>query len=440
MLNDHNTPPNLLQDNHLSLSSIYDNEIIINNIKKSFNALSDKEYISCFHIDLSSNLLANSVLRFNDCSSLQSFSKSILSNYSDKHNGHCVQVYPYQFVVLIGSNTPINYIHTAKTLLDLLSRSLLVKNNAIYISSHIGIANYPEHTCDLNTLLHNAYTALVNANNKKSEISVFNSTLNNASKRYFSIIDNLSSELAISPSDSSLNLAYQPKIDLNNGNVTGYEALLRWQNHNLGNIAPSELIPLIENTKLIHPFTYHVIVKAFQDMAHWISQGHYVSVAVNISANNFEHPQFLHFIKNKLIDYGIPPNYLELEITETSLINQPKLFKDTLHQLNKMGIKLSIDDFGTGYSSLSYLAMLPVDYLKIDGSFIKHIDRDKSYKIVKSIIDMGSNLDLQVIAEGVEHAKSLEVLKSLNCHMAQGFYIGMPMPPDKVTDTLCIKE
>jgi EAL domain-containing protein (putative c-di-GMP-specific phosphodiesterase class I) len=240
---------------------------------------------------------------------------------------------------------------------------------------------------------------------------------------------NLENELRHAIERDEMTLHYQPQIELATGRVTGLEALLRWRNFTLGNVPPMDFIPVAEDSGLIHAIGEWVLRTACRQAKSWIEAGLCLDrIAVNVSVRQFYRTDFPDQVKHILKETNLPPSALELEITESVLMNNEEGTIDILNRLKKIGVQLAIDDFGTGYSSLSYLKQFPIDRLKIDRSFIKAItcdDKDKA--IACAVIAMADNMELSVTAEGVETAGQINLLQEENCNEAQGFYISRPM-------------
>ena len=223
-------------------------------------------------------------------------------------------------------------------------------------------------------------------------------------------------------------LHHQPKIDLSSGQVCGSEALVRWEHPELGLLLPGTFVPLAESTSMIRPLTSRVLAEALADLSAWNANGLDIGVAVNVSARCLLDPTFPATVFELLADAGVRPARLSLELTESAIMADPALTASVLEELHKMGVVLSVDDFGTGYSSLSYLQQLPVEELKIDRSFVAAMAEETSAVIVRSTIDLGRNLGLRVVAEGVENDGILRRLRELGCPVAQGFAISRPLP------------
>jgi EAL domain-containing protein (putative c-di-GMP-specific phosphodiesterase class I) len=232
-------------------------------------------------------------------------------------------------------------------------------------------------------------------------------------------------------------LLYQPKVNLINESISGVEVLARWQHPDIGLISPDEFIPVAERTGLIIPLTLWVLHQALVQCRTWNNMGLDVSVAVNLSMWNLEAQELPEQIKGLLKSLAVSPERLELEITESAIMGDPQRAMRTLRLIRDLGVALTIDDFGTGYSSLAYLRKLPVLNIKIDKSFVINMERDRDNAvIVRSIIDLGHNLGLKVIAEGVETFESSEMLRAFNCDEAQGYFYSRPIPAYAITKIL----
>jgi EAL domain-containing protein (putative c-di-GMP-specific phosphodiesterase class I) len=223
---------------------------------------------------------------------------------------------------------------------------------------------------------------------------------------------------------------YQPKVEISSGTVVGMEALLRWQHPELGMVSPAQFIPIAEETGLIIPIGEYVLREACAQSKRWQEQGlRPIRMAVNLSTVQFRDPDLLKMVTRVLRTTGLAPDHLELELTESVLLQRADSTVATLQSLKRMGVHLAIDDFGTGYSSLSYLKRFPIDSLKIDQSFIREVTTNpEDVAITTSIILMGRSLKLRVVAEGVESPSQLALLKVLECDEAQGYLFSRPAP------------
>jgi diguanylate cyclase len=219
--------------------------------------------------------------------------------------------------------------------------------------------------------------------------------------------------------------------------VRSVEALLRWNHPERGLVPPDEFIPLAQNTGLVKPLTLYVLDEALRQCRAWLDSGLRLSIAVNLSTRNLLDVQFPTEVRGLLDRWDVEPGLLELEITESTMLADPVRCKQILERLSQMGIRLSIDDFGTGYSSLAYLKGLPVDEIKIDRSFVLGMgSSEDDATIVRSTIDLGRNLGLEVVAEGVETEEVWNHLGSLGCTVAQGYYLSRPVPPEELRSWL----
>jgi EAL domain-containing protein (putative c-di-GMP-specific phosphodiesterase class I) len=232
-------------------------------------------------------------------------------------------------------------------------------------------------------------------------------------------------------------LHFQPKVGFKTGRISGVEALVRWRHPQSGLRSPDDFIPLAEQTGLIKPLTSWVRNEALRQCDAWHQTGIDLTVAVNISASNLQDPEFPDRVAKLLKAYRVTPAWLELEITESAIMVQPARAIETITRLSAMGILISIDDFGTGYSSLAYLKKLPVSSIKIDKSFvINMLVNENDTVIVRSTIELGHNLGLKVVAEGVENQATWDQLKVLGCDYAQGFLLSRPIPASELLQWL----
>lgn len=294
-------------------------------------------------------------------------------------------------------------------------------HHELYITASMGIATFPQHGSDANTLLKNAGVALHRARAKGGNNYQFY-----AADMSVTALEDFSLETALRKAlnREELMLYYQPQVDLATGSTFGVEALLRWKHPQMGFIPPSEIIPLAEETGLIVPLGKWSLRTACLHHKLWREQGFgHISVSVNLSPRQLQQPDLVQMIADVIAETAMQPHQLQLELTESLIIQDPELAILTLRELKEMGIKISVDDFGSGYSSLSYLKRLPIDVLKIDNSFIRDITKDeKDVAIVKTVIALAHNLNLKVIAEGVETEEQLELLRALGCDGIQGYY------------------
>lgn len=321
-------------------------------------------------------------------------------------------------------------VQVAEKIVHLLSEPLPIDEQNIYISTSMGISLYPEDGTTLETLVKKADQAMYYAKqNGRNQFAFYFDDLKIDSKRVL-LLDN---ELrkAIKQNDFTLN--FQPKISLEDETVIGMEALIRWTNDQLGFVSPAEFIPYAEETGLIIPISECVFRLACEAHLRLREEmDNVLPIAINISSIHFHQSDFIDTVKMIFEAYNCSPQDFELELTERTVMNNERDSIRKLVQLKNMGFKLSIDDFGTGYSSLSYLVQFPLDYLKIDRSFIQYITSiaDKQ-AVVDAIIQMAHRLHMKVIAEGVEQKDQVKLLEKLGCDMIQGYYYAKPMPLDE---------
>ena len=335
-----------------------------------------------------------------------------------------------EFVILLTEiEQPLDAALIAEKLLEAFAEAHLVGGQELHITLSIGISVYPDDGVDLDAILQNADTAMYHAKaDGRNNFQFFHSDMNTRAVRRLLIEGSMRRALR----QTEFLLHYQPQIDLASGVITGCEALVRWLDPDIGLIPPGQFIPVAEESGLIVPIGRWVLREACRQVRVWQEAGlRIVPVAVNISAVEFRHKDFLAGLVLILEETGLPPDCLELELTESILMHDVEASMTTLDALKAMGVKLAIDDFGTGYSSLSYLKRFPIDTLKIDQSFVRDIATDvDDATIVSAVIGMGRNLNHRVIAEGVETHEQFVFLSTRQCPEAQGFLFGRPVPAD----------
>lgn len=296
-----------------------------------------------------------------------------------------------------------------------------------HITTSIGISLSPDDGSDCQILLQNAGTALYRARQRGGDTCQFftNDMHTVAVKRL-----SLENKLRLALERDEFILHYQPKINTQSGKLFGAEALVRWQHPTLGLIPPNDFIPIAEDTGLIMPLGEWVLRTACRQSVAWQRAGlPDLNVSVNLSLRQFQQTNLVEMINQTLFETGLDPKYLELELTESSIMNDTEQAIETLNQLKLLGIKISLDDFGTGYSCLSYLKTLPIDVLKIDRAFVRNITTDsKDVAIVKTIVTLARNLELETIVEGVETEEQKAVLSGLGCDNFQGYLFSKPIP------------
>lgn len=315
--------------------------------------------------------------------------------------------------------------HKVEILLKTLATNYKIDQHEFYVTVSAGIAVSPEHGLTMEELLVKADKAMYRAKDKgKNQYEFYSDELSqNGLKRL-----KLEKELYRALENNEFSLSYQPRLDIRSNNLIGMEALLRWKHPELGYIPPGQFIPIAEETGLILPIGEWVIREACRQNHLWSHSLARLQVSVNVSARQF-HSSFVETVQTIIEETKVDPSLLELEITESFLMGNITETVAILTQLKNLGITISIDDFGTGYSSLSYLKGLPIDTLKIDRTFIKDMEQDSS--IANAIINLGHNLNLTVVAEGVETKKQLQILREKKCDIYQGYLYSRPVPKEK---------
>ena len=301
-----------------------------------------------------------------------------------------------------------------------------IGQHELHVTGSIGIVTFPEDGADEQTLLKNADVAMYHAKESgRDNYQYFKSDMNaRATER-----QRLEGDLRHAIERQELVLHYQPKVDLLTGLISGVEALVRWQHPRLGLIAPDQFIGIAEDCGFIVPLGRWVLREACQQARAWQDAGPLpVSIAVNVSTVELRAADFVTSVRTILRDTGLDPGKLELELTETFLLQDEPSVAEVLRQLKEIGVMLALDDFGTGYSSLSYLKRFPIDTVKIDRSFVRDIASDSGdASIVSAVIGMGTNMRMRVVAEGVETREQLEFLRERRCPQAQGYYFSRPV-------------
>ncbi|AOT72151.1 EAL and GGDEF domain-containing protein [Geosporobacter ferrireducens] len=332
-------------------------------------------------------------------------------------------------VILEDIHSVESVIKVAQKILRKMDKPVRIKAHDLHISTSIGISLYPADGQDVDTLLKHADTAMFQAKQGgRNQHRLYTPKMNDKALQRLA----MENELRKALEREEFLIYYQPKLDLSSGRVVGAEALVRWKHPQLGFLSPVEFIPLAEETGLIKPLGDFVLRTACLQNKRWQDSGvKKICISVNLSAVQFQQKNLLHKVTNCLSEVGLDPCYLELEITESSAIQNPQLTIKVLKEFKRLGIQLSIDDFGTGYSSLGLLNQLPLDKLKIDKSFIKDITSDKDNQaIVSAIIAMSRNLGIKVVAEGVETIDQMLYLKNHQCDQIQGYLISPPIPAE----------
>ena len=321
----------------------------------------------------------------------------------------------------------------AQRITDALVEPFRVDGLRLDIEASIGIAMHPQHGNEVDVLLQRADVAMYLAKEHHTPYEVYTSERDQNSRRRLRLLG----ELRDAITDRRLHLVYQPQANARTGEVVGVEALVRWDHPELGPVTPNEFVPLAEHTGMIEPMTQFILDEAIAQNRLWLMEGRSLRVSVNLSARSLHDLSLPAQIADLLAHYEVPAENLVIELTESTLMSDPKRAYRVLSAISSTGVRIAIDDFGTGYSSLAYLRLLPVSEIKIDRSFVAGITESENDSIiVRSTIEMAKNLGLETLAEGVEDAAVLELLRDLGCDLAQGYYVSRPLVGSRVVPWL----
>jgi predicted signal transduction protein with EAL and GGDEF domain len=343
-----------------------------------------------------------------------------------------------EFILLVQDLNMVEGItKVAENIFSALKEPFNVEGDILSITVSMGISIYPNDGEDADTLIKNADIAMYSAKDEgRNNFQLYAPIMNKSIAKRLRLENKLRKALK----NEEFLLHYQPQVDSTTGEVTGVEALVRWQEPENGLIFPREFIPIAEDTRLIVPIGEWVLRTACAQNRMWQEKGlKQVTMAVNISTHQFKQKDFVTLVDRVLKETNLAPEYLELELTESIIMEDIETTIETLHALRSMGVGLSIDDFGTGYSSLEYLKRMPINMLKIDQSFVRDITTDPSdAAIARATIQLAKGLQLQVIAEGVETTGHLKRLNDLQCTRIQGYLYSRPLPSPEIEK--CLKR
>jgi diguanylate cyclase (GGDEF)-like protein/PAS domain S-box-containing protein len=330
--------------------------------------------------------------------------------------------------VLSSISSPENAATVAEKIIESISKPFTVQGHQLRISASIGITIYPDDGEDLDGLLKNADTAMYYAKEQgRNNYQYYNATMS-------AVADNqlyIGNALHCALENNEFFLEYQPKLDLQKNMIVGGEALLRWQSPEFGRVMPAEFIPILEESGAIIPVGNWVLKTAVSQAKQWLDAGYGIVVSVNVSARQFRHDGLVQQIDTLLKSVSLPPALLQLEITESLLMDDADRGELIMRELRNIGVKVSLDDFGTGYSSLSYLRRFPINELKIDRSFVVDMEANETAeKIIKTVIELGQALGMKVTAEGVETEKQRQYLRRIGCNEIQGYLLSRPLQID----------
>jgi EAL domain-containing protein (putative c-di-GMP-specific phosphodiesterase class I) len=331
-------------------------------------------------------------------------------------------------VILEGISSPDDAATVARKIIDTLAPPFLLGKSEVFVTTSIGISIFPLDSTDLDILLKNTDTAMYSAKETgRNNFQFFTQALN---ARTHGRLE-MESDLRHALERGEFVIYYQPKVSLSGGEAMGMEALIRWDHPKRGIVTPDEFIPILEDTGLINPVGRWLLQTACSQTKRWLDRGlPPMRIAVNVSPRQFLHNDLVADVTHALKTSRLKADWLELEITESLLMQNPDYAASVMEKIRSLGmLRINIDDFGTGYSSLGYLKRFPIHTVKIDASFVRDILIDKEDSaIVQAVIAMSHSLDLKVIAEGVETWEQYELLRVLGCDAIQGYLVGRPMP------------
>jgi diguanylate cyclase (GGDEF)-like protein len=324
----------------------------------------------------------------------------------------------------------------ARRLLEELQEPVSVEGLALDVSGSLGIAIFPTQSRDAESLLRRADVAMYAAKEAGGGYEVYTPEMDQHNPSRLTLV----SQVRPAIERGEFEMYFQPKVRLSDGRVAGAEALIRWNHPERGMVSPDEFIPLVEKTVLLSPLTTYVMESVMRQWRVWADDGTPIPIAINLSPRSLLDRQLPEQVAALLERFAMPPAYLRLELTENFLMADSGRSNAVLQELARTGLSLSIDDFGTGYSSLSHLKALPIDEIKIDRSFVMDMNDDgNDFMIVRATVDLGKNLGLRVVAEGVEDRETFDRLADFGCDEAQGYYISRPMPLDEFGRWLSVR-
>ncbi|EKQ51036.1 MULTISPECIES: bifunctional diguanylate cyclase/phosphodiesterase [unclassified Clostridium] len=341
--------------------------------------------------------------------------------------GHLSRLNGDEFVIILYEYNELEEIEKiCEKIYSELKKPFKIINEEIYVTTSMGIALFPENSLNADELLKFCDFAIYKSKNiGKGTYTFFNQ---NALDSYYRKIL-IKNELKNAITRDEFDIFYQPQVDILNNEIIGMEALLRWNSYKLGSVSPAEFIPIAEDAGYIDKIGNWVMDTALKQVSIWKEEGYkFSNISINVSPIQMRKKEFKNTLLNYCVKYGIPPNLVEIEITEGTLIDACKENVQVLNELINKGISIAIDDFGTGYSSLSYLMNIPVNTLKIDKAFIDNIKNYKNKILIKNIVNLSKDLKYKIITEGVETLEQVKLLSELGCNIIQGFYFSKPLP------------
>ncbi|API89610.1 hypothetical protein BKP56_10225 [Marinilactibacillus sp. 15R] len=429
-----------LKDEKLSENSYYDQLTHLPNRKKFYKYFTQKRKGQSEEIEMSIIIL--DIDRFKIINELhgRNLGDQVLVQISSKlqkllgKEAFIARESEDEFIILLENSNEKKTKLIAEKLLSMFKKPIKIKDQLFYLTISMGISRYPETAQDIVALYQQAEIAMYKVKDTgKNNYHVFMTDDAALIERKRRIEFGLKEAL----SRNELYLVYQPKVDLSTGIIYGTEALIRWKHPLLGEVSPTEFIPIAEESGIIHDIGYWVVFEAIRQNKIWHDAGICIDIAVNVSALQYEDPFFIERIKQTLLHHDLDPKYLIIEVTESVMQNVDHSNR-VIKELHDLGVKIAIDDFGTGYSSLSVLNNVFIDIVKIDKSFIDGIlIKENTASLVKTIIQMGKSLNFHIVAEGIETEEQAEFLKINECSFGQGYLFSKPLLsedlPKKVT-------
>ena len=425
----------LQQATHDPLTELPNRVLLVDRVERAIlEAKKQKSILAFMFVDLDRFKLTNDTLGHNIGDKLIQLIASRLLIATDEFDTVARLGGDEFFILLNNLSTPEQAEYKAKEILNSIESSAKIEQHTIKITASIGICYYPKDGNDYETLMKNADLSMYHAKDSgRNTYKIFEAEMNSRILNTMQLDNCMRSAIK----NNEFSLVYQPIVDIIHNKVISVEALLRWHNKILGHVSPVDFINVAEENGLIVEIGTWVLEQSCKQLKKWHEQGlKDLSIAVNISSRQFKQGTLLEVVDNALSSAKLDPRYLELELTESLLIENIDSVIDTITALKKLGVSLSIDDFGTGYSCLSYLKRFPVDKLKIDRSFISDIENDKNNAaIAQAVVNLGHSLGLTVLAEGVETDTQLDIVKGYNCDYAQGYYFSKPISEKEFLET-----
>ena len=336
-----------------------------------------------------------------------------------------------QFLIILHACSNERAALLARQLVGVIHAGLHLPDVSLDVQVQAGFSQYPDHGVASRELMRRAQIALEDALGARNLVSPYRVGRDEEQRRRLQLAAGLRTAIE----SDALRLVFQPELNLTTGAITQLEALMRWKHPQLGDLSPAEFVPIAEHTGSARHLTSWALKQAIMHMAQWNAAGLDISVAVNLSAPDIMDPQLVEEVQACLHEWAVQPARLVLEITESAVMRDPTLAARHMHLLKLAGVRFAIDDFGTGHSSLAQLSRLPLDQLKIDRTFITHAyERPADATIVKSTIELAHNMGLTVVAEGVESASAVKLLRTMGCDLVQGEFVSKPLAPTEILE------